>query len=127
MELKSVSGFICYVKDIDKTAEFYEGLGFRIGTKEDDYLSVYLNWFSIEFMAQDKEGKPDFKKEAQAEPKGIGIFINVKVADVDEAYKAIVAKHLKPSSEPRDWPWGNREFVLRDPDGYKLVFWNKAK
>lgn len=26
---------------------------------------------------------------------------------------------------PRDWPWGNREFVLKDPDGYKLVFWHE--
>lgn len=33
---------------------------------------------------------------------------------------------MKPSSEPRDWPWGRREFVLRDPDGYKLVFFKKA-
>ena len=35
---------------------------------------------------------------------------------------------MKPnsiSSEPEVRPTGNREFVLRDPDGYKLVFFQK--
>lgn len=47
------------------------------------------------------------------------------VDDVDETYKELLEKGLKPSSEPRDWPWGNREFVIRDPDGYKLVFYRE--
>ena len=47
------------------------------------------------------------------------------VDDVDEAYKSLRAKGLKPSSEPKDRPWGNREFVIRDPDGYKLVIFKR--
>jgi len=47
------------------------------------------------------------------------------VDDADASYQEVVAKGIKPSSEPRDWPWGNREFVVRDPDGYKLVFFQK--
>ena len=62
MKMKSVAGIVCYVKDIEKTADFYKGL---------------------------------------------------------------IAKGLKPSSKPRDWPWGNREFVIRDPDGYKLVIFKR--
>jgi catechol 2,3-dioxygenase-like lactoylglutathione lyase family enzyme len=127
MDLKSVSGFTCYVKDIKKTAEFYKALGFKLEKQEADYLLVRLNWFGIDFRAAGSEDKAEFQKEAVAEPKGAGIFINVSVGDVDEFYKGVLAKGLKPSSEPRDWPWGTREFVIRDPDGYKLVIFKRGK
>lgn len=125
MELKSVSGYGCYVADIDKTAAFYEALGFRIGEKTKEHLKVYLNWFAIDFIAAEHETKEEFLAEAHASPKGAGMYINIQVADVDEFYKGILERGMKPSSHPRDWPWGNREFVLRDPDGYKLVFFTK--
>jgi catechol 2,3-dioxygenase-like lactoylglutathione lyase family enzyme len=32
-----------------------------------------------------------------------------------------------PATEPRDWEWGNREFIIKDPDGYKLCFSQKSK
>jgi hypothetical protein len=32
---------------------------------------------------------------------------------------------MKPLGEPEVRASGNREFVLRDPDGYKLVFFQK--
>ena len=55
------------------------------------------------------------------------MFVYISVDDVDEFYRGLAQKGLKPSSEPRDWPWGNREFVIRDPDGYKLVFFKRNK
>jgi catechol 2,3-dioxygenase-like lactoylglutathione lyase family enzyme len=127
MDLKSVSGFTCYVKDIKKTAGFYKALGFKLEKQEDNYLLVRLNWFSIDFRAAASENKAEFQKEADAEPKGSGIFINISVGDVDKFHKGVLAKGLKPSSEPRDWPWGTREFVIRDPDGYKLVIFKRGK
>jgi len=125
MEMKSISGFTCYIKDIEKTAAFYEALGFRFGNREPETITIYLNWFSVKFLAAPKEANKEFMKEATGEPKGTGIYINIKVDDADAFYEGVVAKGLKPSSQPRDWPWGNREFVLRDPDGYKLVFFEK--
>ncbi len=121
--MKSVSGLVLYVKDLGKTADFYKTLGFRFGESEADHTTAYLNWFSIIFVAGDQAALP---KEAKADNKGAGIFINIKVEDVDEFYKATTAKGLKPVSPPRDHPWGNREFMLRDPDGYKLVFFQKS-
>lgn len=40
---------------------------------------------------------------------------------VDGFHKGLLSKGLKPLTEPQDSPWGNREFVIRDPDGYRLV------
>ncbi len=126
-KMNSVSGMVCYVKDIDKTAEFYDALGFIFTKREPDHLSIRLNWFWIDFHPQDKEDKPEFQKEANLDNKGAGLFTYIKVDNVDEFYEAVVAKGLKPSSQPKDWPWGNREFILRDPDSYKLVFFNKVQ
>ena len=134
MKMKSIAGLLFYVKDIQITADFYESLGFTVVEKRDDYLSIRLNWFWMDFHPQDMEDKqslrsdelkPDFQKEANLGHKGAGMFVYISVEDVDDFYKGVLAKGLKPSSEPKDWPWGNREFVLRDPDGYKIVFFKR--
>lgn len=124
MKIKSVSGLTCYVKDLNKTVEFYENLGFVFKKKEESHATGYSNWFWIDFVLIDDENA-EFSKEANAENKGAGLFIYLSVENVDETYEEILKLGLKPSSEPRDWPWGNREFVLRDPDGYKLVFFKR--
>jgi catechol 2,3-dioxygenase-like lactoylglutathione lyase family enzyme len=125
VKMISISGIVCYVKDTGKTAEFYEALGFHFDKREPDHVSIRLNWFWIDFHPQDKEDKPEFQKEANLEHKGAGQFLYTKVDDVDVFYNSLLEKGLRPSSEPRDWPWGNREFIIRDPDGYKLVFFQK--
>ncbi len=125
MKMSSISGIVCYVNDTAKTAAFYETLGFIITKNAPAHLSIRLNWFWIDFHPQNEEDKPEFQKEANLENKGAGQFLYVKVENVDEFYAGAVEKGLKPSSEPKDWPWGNREFVIRDPDGYKLVFFQK--
>lgn len=127
MKMQSISGVVSYVKDIKKTADFYEKLGFIITKNEPEHLSIRLNWFWIDFHPQDKEDKPEFQEEANLENKGAGTFLYVKVDDAEAFHKDVLKKGLKPSSEPKDWPWGNREFILRDPDGYKLVFFQKLK
>lgn len=130
MKLDSISGLLFFVIDLNKTADFYEALGFKIEKRTPESVVVHLNWFWMEFVAQDKAEKTVFKKESdleveQADYKGAGIFVHISVDDVDEFFQSLLVKHMRPSSEPRDWPWGRREFVLRDPDGYKLVFFTK--
>lgn len=124
-KVKKVSGIVHYVKDTAKTAEFYEKLGFIIDRNEPDHVSVELGDFWMDFHPQDKEDKPEFQKEANLENRGAGLFLYISVDDVDAFNEEIVEKGLKPSNEPKDWPWGNREFIIRDPDGYKLVFFTK--
>ena len=116
MKLKSVAGVTYLVKDIEKTAKFYEDLGFLSSKREKDYASVRLNWFWIDFY-QDVSST---NSEQEAD-KGVGHALCMSVEDVDDFYKDIVAKGFKPESEPKD-VGVNREFFLIDPDGYKLVF-----
>jgi catechol 2,3-dioxygenase-like lactoylglutathione lyase family enzyme len=125
VKIKSVSALTCYVSDLQKTIAFYEMLGFDFKKKDDKSAIGYMNWFSITFLESDNEEKEEFQKDAKAKEKGMGIFIYLSVDDVDECYKELIEGGYKPSSEPRDWPWGSREFVQKDPDGYKLVFFKK--
>lgn len=62
--MKSIAGIVCYVKNIQKTANFYEALGFQFSKRETDHISIHLNWFWIDFHSQDKEDKPEFQIES---------------------------------------------------------------
>jgi catechol 2,3-dioxygenase-like lactoylglutathione lyase family enzyme len=125
MKVNSISGITCYVEDLSRTAEFYEAIGFRRGKEEPDRVTFYVNWFFVTFIAQDREDDAELRKEAELPTKGSGLFVYIKVDDVEDFHRAVLSKGMKPVGEPKVRPSGNREFVLRDPDGYKLVFFQK--
>jgi catechol 2,3-dioxygenase-like lactoylglutathione lyase family enzyme len=121
MKPNSISGVTYSVKDLAKTAEFYETIGFRRGKEESDRVTFYVNWFFVTFIASDGE-------EAESGTKGAGQFLYVKVDDIEDFHKGVLAAGMKPDGEPEVvQPSGNREFVLRDHDGYKLAFFQKKK
>jgi catechol 2,3-dioxygenase-like lactoylglutathione lyase family enzyme len=119
MKVNSISGITCCVEDLSRTAQFYEAIGFRRGKEESDRVTFYVNWFFVTFVAQDRQG------DNEPPTKGSGLFVYVKVDDVEDFHQALVSNGMKPASEPQLRPGGNREFMLRDPDGYKLVFFRK--
>jgi catechol 2,3-dioxygenase-like lactoylglutathione lyase family enzyme len=125
MKVNSISGITCYVEDLARTAEFYEAIGFRRGKEEPDRVTFYVNWFFVTFIAQDREEDADLRKEAELATKGAGLLLYIKVDDVEDFHKGVLSKGMQPANEPQVQPSGNREFVLRDPDGYKLVFFQK--
>jgi catechol 2,3-dioxygenase-like lactoylglutathione lyase family enzyme len=106
MKVNSVSGVTCYVEDLQRTAEFYEVIGFRRGKEEEDRVTFYVNWFFVTFIARDRDDDA-------------GLFLNIKVDDVEDFHNAVLSEGMQLE------PSGNREFVLRDPDGYKLAFFEK--
>ena len=125
MKIKSVSGITCYAKSLDTTAQFYETLGLETKKRDTTHVTLYSNWFWIDFLAIEKEERAEFREEAGLSSKGTGIFLYLSVESVDEFHKELLSKGLKPSSEPQDQPWGNREFMILDPDGYKLVIFKR--
>jgi catechol 2,3-dioxygenase-like lactoylglutathione lyase family enzyme len=125
MKPNSISGITSYVKDLSATADFYETLGFRRGKEEPGRVTFYVNWFFVTFIAQDQEEDAELRKEAERPDKGVGLHLYIKVDDIEDFHKSVVAAGMKPDGEPERKPSGNREFVLRDPDGYKLAFFQK--
>jgi uncharacterized glyoxalase superfamily protein PhnB len=55
------------------------------------------------------------------------MFLYFEVENVDSFYKTLKEKDIPTSSEPKSWPWGKREFAVKDPDGYKLIFFAAIK
>jgi catechol 2,3-dioxygenase-like lactoylglutathione lyase family enzyme len=127
MKVNSISGLTCYVMDLERTADFYESIGFRRGKEESGRATFYVNWFFVTFISQDGGDDADLRKEADLRTKarGAGQFLYIKVDDIADFHKGAVAAGMKPAGEPKVAASGNREFVLRDPDGYKLVFFQK--
>jgi catechol 2,3-dioxygenase-like lactoylglutathione lyase family enzyme len=116
MKVNSISGITCQVDDLARAAEFYETIGFRRGKEDSDHVTFYVNWFFVTLIAQEQTEIPS---------KGAGQSLYIKVDDVDEFHKAVLSNGLQPAGEPEPQPSGYREFVLRDPDGYNLVFFQK--
>jgi catechol 2,3-dioxygenase-like lactoylglutathione lyase family enzyme len=125
MKIKSVAGLTCYVKNLKKTIKFYETLGFETRKNETNHATLYSNWFWIDFLAIGKNERAEFTNGSDAGSKGAGLFLYLSVDNVDEFHAHLLANGLKPSTKPKDQPWGNREFILRDPDGYHLVIFKR--
>ena len=117
MKISSISGLTYRVRDLDRTVEFYETIGFRLGKRDDRQATCYVNWFWLTFTTGDGGA-------ATVEP-GTGPTLYLKVDDIDDYYGAVLAHGLTPSTEPRKDRTGRREFLLPDPDGNQLAFFAK--
>ena len=120
----NISGLTLWVADATLSYKFYKKLGFEVGEVTDRHAVVACGNFEITLVTLRDEA--EFAKDALAQPKGFGMYVYIKVDDVDKKYGEIIKLGLKPSSEPRNHDWGNREFVIKDPDGYKLCFYQKV-
>lgn len=121
--IKGLHGTLFYANDIKATAKFYEQLGFTI-EKGEDTVKIKMNGFRLAFT---NERTTLIQNESGMEPKGLGVFTYIEVDDVDAYAEHLKKKGVRASTKPRDWPWGKREFVVKDPDGYKLVFYSPIK
>ena len=92
MSVNSISGLTCYVKDLARTADFYEATGFRRGKEEPDRATFYVNWFFVTFIAQDRE--------EGAATTGAGMYVYIKVDDIADFHRAVVSQGMEPDGEP---------------------------
>lgn len=108
--------------DLPRSIAFYRDvLGFVAGEewREGDALTgIELRAGSVTFfLTQD-----DFAK-GRDRPKGIGMRFRCYTAqDIDRLAAEITARGGQLDQEPRDMPWGERQFLISDPDGFKLTF-----
>ena len=121
--IKRFHSNLFYASDLAVTADFYKKLGFD-AQKSEDGVRIKLADFTLAFI---DENKTAIKNESGKKPKGLGIYTYVEVDDVDAFFAEIKARGIVPRTEPKTWPWKKREFVVKDPDGYKLVFFQQLK
>ena len=112
-------------KDLDEAVKFYkEQLGFRVVSEESEEDFVTLEFADNSIMLEKdklyKEALPELKEELERNKYGVGTTIFIHVDDADRRYRDIKAKGVKMYSEIATKPWGAREFVIKDPEGYML-------
>lgn len=110
-------------KDYEKTLNFYkEQLGFKVAAQEKDFVTLEFadNSIMLERDKLFKDALPELKDEFEKNKLGVGVTIFIHVDDADRRYRDAKAKGLKIYSDIASKPWGAREFVVRDPEGYLL-------
>ena len=106
---------IAKVADLDRTVDWYAAAGFEVRGRLDDpdmgWCEVGRDGTVLQFLAGDTpwEGEPAFTG-----------CIYVHVPDIDATFG-----ELRPPVATewgiQDRPWGARELVLQDPDGYFIT------
>ena len=101
------------VRDLDASLRFYtDVLGFRQEFRFDSYAGVERDGCLIHLSLQ---GNPNTSAPGSGT---IYIFCD----DVDSIYRAAVEQGAAVDGEPKDYPYGMRDFVALDPDANKLSF-----
>jgi uncharacterized glyoxalase superfamily protein PhnB len=118
-----VTGLVYWVLDNKISEKFYKKLGFDILESDEGHSLVKLGDFEISLVGIRDES--EFRNDAMTSEKGKGSYLYIQVEDVDRLYEKVSLLKLNSYSAPRDWEWGNREFIVKDPDGYKICFWQK--
>jgi uncharacterized glyoxalase superfamily protein PhnB len=54
--------------------------------------------------------------------RGVGLDVRFLVDDVEQVYRAARAAGVEIVHDLGDRPYGLRDFILRDPHGYRLRF-----
>ncbi len=100
-----------------ETKKFYQDiLGFGVTFENEFYLLMHTpnKENEISFLLPNHPSQqPIFQKAFE----GYGMYLTIEVDDVDQLYKALKAKSVEIKVEIRDEPWGDRHFVIQDPNG----------
>ncbi len=60
--------------------------------------------------------------EGRTTPRGVGIDTRIVVDDVDAMYRRATNNGVTIVHDIGDRPYGLRDFIIRDPDGFRLRF-----
>jgi catechol 2,3-dioxygenase-like lactoylglutathione lyase family enzyme len=107
------------VADLDRSLDFYERrLGFaRDFVYEGFYASVSRDRAVIHLKCAPKL---EAERAHRRSEEHLDAF--VAVTGIDELHAEIVRRGAPTAGQPETKPWGTRDFIVEDPDGYVLCF-----
>jgi uncharacterized glyoxalase superfamily protein PhnB len=113
--------------DLQKSLAFYRDVvGFAVEErweKDGKLAGVQLRAGNVVFMI----GQDDWLK-GRDRIKGVGFRLYCETAqDIDAIAKKIESKGGMLDQQPKDQPWGMRDFSLTDPDGFKITIGKTLK
>lgn len=115
--------------DLERSLAFYvDVLGFLVRYARPEERFAYVNREGAELMLEQPTGRVFLSAELEY-PYGRGVNFQIEVSDVASLYAAVQAAACPVFLELED-RWyrrndvlsGNRQFIVADPDGYLLRF-----
>lgn len=120
-----------YCRDIAQSLKFYtQVLDFKVRYQRPEEKFAYIERESACLMLEQPTAAARVWLLAELTyPYGCGVNFQIKVTAVDDLYGRVTAAGLKPFL-PMEEKWyrqdadqvGNRQFMVADPDGYLLRF-----
>ena len=117
------------VADTALSLRFYETLGFTVLYQREEEGFVFLEREGAQLML-DKVAPDSWITAPFEKPLGRGVNLQIRVSDVDALYATAGQAGLvmfRPLYEKwyrvEDTQRGNRQFLIQDPDGYLLRFY----
>ncbi len=111
--IEAISAITLATHDMARAVAFYCALGFDFsyGGAASSFTSFHVGVGHLNLMAAPRH-------------QGWGAWgrVIIYVSDVDAMYSRAMANGLSPEFAPRDAPWGERYFHIKDPDGHELSF-----
>lgn len=116
-------------RDLTASRRFYVGiLGFRVLFERPEDRFVYLEREGAELML-DQLSEESWLTAETAVPFGRGLNLQIAVSDVDALHARVLAAGIVPFRaieeawyRADDHHLGNRQFLVQDPDGFLLRF-----
>lgn len=120
------------VRDIPRSVQFYQetlGLPLRF-VQGEDYALFQVAATKLALQSA-RAASPDLPVaddlEAPTPGGGVSALVAFAVPDVDDWCAILKEKGVVIQREPADYPWGDREFSIRDPDGHVLIFYGPSR
>jgi catechol 2,3-dioxygenase-like lactoylglutathione lyase family enzyme len=104
----SLEGLTFHVLDVERSRQFYERIPGAV------LESHRPGEFALFRIGKARLGLLQSKKT--------GLHLEINTTDLDGFHADLVASGVEPESAPRDRPWGERTFNVRDPDGNLIEF-----
>ncbi len=113
VKMRLWSGVI--TEKIQESKEFYiEVFGFEVIYDSDWFVLLKSGESQLGFMVPNHESQPSIFRNAF---QGQGTWLAIDVEDVDAEYERIQALGIPIEVPIRDEAWGDRHFVVVDPNG----------
>jgi catechol 2,3-dioxygenase-like lactoylglutathione lyase family enzyme len=104
---------------LEQSRDFYRDyLGFELVFENDNYIEMLAQGsttMGVSFVTPELSGGEKFTGE--------GIILSLEAADVDAEFARLKAAGVRILEELRDKVWGERSFVINDPNGVHVYIY----
>ena len=117
------------VSNLENSLKFYKTAGFKIEYDRPENKFAFISIGEIQFMLQELSNDDKWNVAPLSYPFGNGINFHLEVNNLDDIYYNFKNNDYKITYDIEE-NWyrqdnkllGNKEFLIQDPDGYLLRF-----